>query len=70
MTRAAERRTRRLRRFHFGMTCLWVILLVPTLVWWKNSILWVAVMSVWANVAAHWSAYQGARAEERSDETP
>jgi hypothetical protein len=65
---SAERKTRRLRLFHLGMTCLWVLLVIPTLVWWKDSILWVAVMSVWANVAAHWSAYQGARAEEHGGE--
>ncbi len=57
-----------LRRFHLGATCTWVCLVVPTLVWWKDSILWVALMSVWANVAAHWSAYQGARAEEHTED--
>lgn len=51
------------------MTCLWVSLMVPTVVWWKESILWVAVMSVWANVGSHWSAYQGVRAEERGEES-
>lgn len=65
---AGGRQTRRLRWFHLGMTCLWVLLLIPTLLWWKESILWVALMSVWANVAAHWSAYQGARAEQHGEE--
>jgi hypothetical protein len=50
-------------RFHLAMTVVWALLLVPTLIWWKDSILWVAAMSLYANVAAHWSAFQGARAE-------
>lgn len=53
----------RSRGFHLAMVLIWIALLVPTLAWWKDSILWVAAMSLYANVAAHWSAYQGARAE-------
>lgn len=54
--------------FHLGMTAVWGLLVIPTLIWWKNSILWVALMSVWANVAAHFSAYQAARGEWQQDE--
>jgi hypothetical protein len=46
------------------MTVAWVLAIVPTLLWWKESILWIALMSVWANVAGHWSAFDAARAEE------
>lgn len=46
------------------MTVLWVVLVVPTLLWWRESILWVAFMSLYANVVGHWSAYQASRAEE------
>lgn len=56
----------RSRRFHLIMTLFWALLLVPTLIWWKSSILWVAAMSLYANVAAHWSAFQGARAEHKA----
>lgn len=34
----------------------WVLLLVPTLLWWQDSLLWVIIMSWWANVAASASA--------------
>jgi hypothetical protein len=54
---------RYLRRFHATMTGVWLVLAVPSLLWWKNSILWVIVLSVWANVASHFGAWQGARAE-------
>jgi len=45
------------RRFHLLMMVVWALLLVPTLLWWHNSILWVAGMS-------HFSAWQAVRAEE------
>lgn len=51
--------------FHLGAAITWALLLVPTLLWLKSSILWVAAMSLYANVAAHWSAFQGAAAEKR-----
>jgi hypothetical protein len=48
------------------MTVLWALTVVPTLIWWKDSILWVALMSVWANVASHFAAWQGSRAEDNA----
>jgi hypothetical protein len=50
------------------MTVLWALTVVPTLIWWKDSILWVALMSVWANVASHFAAWQGAAARRSSPE--
>lgn len=50
-------------RFHLVMSYVWMVMLVPTLLWWKSSILWVAAMSLYANFVGHWSAYQAARAE-------
>jgi hypothetical protein len=38
--------------FCAAMTLAWVLLLVPTLLWWTHSLLWVIIMSWWANVAA------------------
>jgi hypothetical protein len=55
---------RYLRRFHAVMTVAWLALAVPSLIWWKTSITWVIVLSVWANVASHFGAWQGARAED------
>lgn len=45
------------------LTVLWALAIVPTLLWWKDSILWVSLMSLWANIAAHAAAWQGSRAE-------
>lgn len=44
-------------------TVVWVILVVPSWLWWKNSILWVIFISLWANIGTHFSAYIAARAE-------
>lgn len=50
------------------MTVAWVLLLVPALLWWKESILFVILISLWANVASHWASYQAARGEKRTKE--
>ncbi|GJF06691.1 hypothetical protein [Pseudonocardia sp. D17] len=52
------------RRVHAALTVAWFAAVVPTLLVWSDSVLWVALMSCWANAAAHFSAWQGARAEE------
>jgi hypothetical protein len=57
----------KLRHVHAVATVAWFVAVVPTVVWWKDSVLWVALMSCWANAAAHFSAWQGARSEEASE---
>lgn len=51
-------------RLHFWLTMAWIGLIAPTVLWWSRSILWVLLMSIWANAATHWGAYQAARAEQ------
>jgi hypothetical protein len=59
-----------MRRLHAVLTVVWLLLAVPTLMWWRHSLVWVAWMSLYANVASHWSAWQASRAEEAaSDDT-
>jgi hypothetical protein len=53
-----------MRHLHLALTLGWVIAIIPTSLWWKTSILWVGLMSCYANVAGHWSAYQASRAEQ------
>jgi hypothetical protein len=52
------------RRFHLAMMAVWAVALIPTLLVWKDSILWVAFMSLYANFVGHYGAYQAARAED------
>jgi hypothetical protein len=50
-------------RFHLWATVVWALLLVPTLLWWLDSLIWVVIMSWYAIVVGHWGAYQAARVE-------
>jgi hypothetical protein len=58
---------RRLARFHLVMMIAWALLGVPTVLIWKESILWVAFMSLYANFVGHFSGWDAARAEEKAD---
>lgn len=50
---------------HRAVAVLWLLLAAPTLLWWSHSILWVAFMSLYANVASHWAAAEAAEAGEK-----
>jgi hypothetical protein len=52
---------------HYSMASLWALLLVPTLIWWPNSVLWVAFMSLYANFVGHLSAAKASRAEQEAE---
>lgn len=53
----------KLRRFHAVATLVWLALVIPTVLWLRESILWISLMSIWACVTGHWSSWQAARAE-------
>lgn len=57
-----------LRRFHIGAAIFWALMALPTILWFRGSILYVAFMSLYANLAAEMSAYQGARAEDSNNQ--
>ena len=56
----------RLARVHGWLTIIWAILIVPSVLWWRESVPWLVLMSAWANFASHWAAWQAARAERSS----
>jgi hypothetical protein len=58
---------RTLVRYHLVMMIVWLVLIIPTVVWWKESILWVAFMSLYANFVGHFSGWDAARAEQSND---
>lgn len=45
------------------------VILVPVAIslQWTKSVEFVSALSIWALVAGHWSAWQGARVEEKQD---
>lgn len=49
---------------HVIVTALWALSIIPTMTIWRGSILWIAFMSVWANVVSHATAYEAAKAKE------
>lgn len=53
-----------LRRLHLTLAAFWAAMAIPTILWWKNSILFVGLISVYALVVSHLAAYAGARAED------
>lgn len=56
------------RHIHAALTIVWSIAIIPSLLLWSESLLWIVFMSAWANVAGHFSAWQAARAEEHEQE--
>lgn len=50
------------------MAAIWLSLAIPTALFWKESVLWVAFMSLYANFVGHMSAAKAARAEEEAKE--
>jgi hypothetical protein len=57
------------RRLHATLTITWAFLLIPSVLWWSESIKWIVLMSVWANIAGHFAAWQGSRAEDSNTST-
>jgi len=55
------------RHIHATLTLVWFLLVIPTVILWADSVLWVALISCYANAAAHFSAWQGTRAEESNE---
>lgn len=50
-----------MRRLHAFLTIAWLILCVPALLWWKNSVPFLVFISMYAIVVSHWDAYQTAK---------
>ena len=38
---------------HIILTVIWGILVIPTILWWKDSLLWVGFMSIYAILELH-----------------
>lgn len=50
------------------LVLFWVTLVIPTLLLWSKSVLWVALLSIWANVISHYTAWLAARVEVRAED--
>lgn len=56
-------------KLHTIAAGIWAALLAPTLLWWNQSILWVAGMSLYANFVGHLSSYEAAASAGVDQET-
>lgn len=55
-----------IRRWNGIAVVVWIVLGLPTLLFWRESVLWVAILSLWANIVTHYGAWLTARVEVRS----
>lgn len=55
------------RRLHLAIFIFMLILLPPTILWWKDSIIYIAIMSWVAMAYAAISSWQAARVEENQE---
>ncbi|EPV0397418.1 hypothetical protein ACV09O_004445 [Klebsiella pneumoniae] len=58
-----------IKRCHLVAAVMWVGLAIPSLIWWKNSVLWVILISIYANIVGHLSGYSAARADQAAEES-
>jgi hypothetical protein len=49
--------------FHGFLVVLWILLIFPSVLLWRESIVWLVIMSAWANVAGSVASLQSARAD-------
>lgn len=48
---------------HKYLMWFWILMIIPTLLWWKESVLWVALMSLYANIEASAAAKEASKDE-------
>ncbi len=58
-----------IKRCHLVAAVMWVGLAIPSLIWWKDSVLWVILISIYANIVGHLSGYSAARADQAVEES-
>lgn len=62
------RRTNKHGKRHIVLTWFWVLMIPLSIITgWIHSIVFVSAISLYANVASHWSAYEGAIPDEEAD---
>ncbi|HBW8413396.1 TPA: hypothetical protein RQ687_000223 [Klebsiella pneumoniae] len=58
-----------IKRCHLVAAVMWVGMAIPSLIWWKDSVLWVILISIYANIVGHLSGYSAARADQAAEES-
>lgn len=63
---SGDKARRRLGRLHLTLTLAWSALILPTVLLWANSVPWIGLMSIYAIIVSHASAWQATRAEKEA----
>ena len=58
-----------LRRIHGWAVIVWLLLAIPSVLLWRNSVPYLVFVSVYALVVSHWSAWGAPRAEQAQEDT-
>lgn len=56
-----------LKHFHGYATIFWVLMAIPSALFWNSSVSYLVALSVYAVVTGHWSSWQAARVEVRQE---
>lgn len=56
---------KRAAKIHAWLAVVWFIAAFPIMIFWPDSVPLLLFISVYANVAGHWSSHQAALAELR-----
>lgn len=57
-----------IRRLHLLCLAFWTLITPIAIIFWANSVLFVIICSLFANIYASMAAYQGARTEKKQEE--
>lgn len=55
-------------RIHFVLLIVWTLLVIPTILFWRESVVWIALMSIYAIIASHWACWEAARAKQAAEQ--
>lgn len=56
-----------LQTFHGYATLFWIVMVIPSVLFWNSSILYLVGLSVYAVITGHWSSWQSSRVESVQD---
>jgi hypothetical protein len=57
-------------KFNLIMVGVWTLAMVPSVIWWRESVVWLVFMSWYANWVGHIAAWVAAKAEVAVEDTP
>jgi hypothetical protein len=53
-------------RVYLAVSAIWGLLLVPSIIWWRESVVWLVVMSWYANFGTSLSGWEAAKAAQEA----